>query len=399
MSWPMVRLGDVCEVFNGLWKGERPPFIRVGVVRSTNFTKNCEFTIDKTIFIDAEEKKYKDRKLRPGDIIVERSGGGPGQPVGRAVLFNEPNGDYTISNFTSFLRIKPEWLIDCRFLHLYLTSRYFCGATEEIQSHTIGLHNLDFSAYLDFKIPLPPLDEQKRIVEKLEKELKRVDEMKVKFERMEAAAEQYFKSALAEAFENVEGERVKLGDVCDVVSGKTPLRSCSEYWDGGSCAWFTIDDMREQGRDIFDTKQKITEAAMLTMRVIPKNTVLLCCTASVGACAIARIDITTNQQFNALVARCPDMFSPEYLYYFCLTIRPLLLDKSGKTTIDFVSKTKVESINVILPTVEEQDVVVRKLDSAKDKAEKIASIARRGIESCTKMRKALLAEAFDDRVV
>ena len=105
-TWPMVRLGDVCGTINGIWKGLRKPFVHVGIIRSSNMTKNCEFSLDKTIYIDVEEKKYKQRKLLAGDIIVERSGGGPGQPVGRAVYFDLEDGEYSVSNFTSILRVK-----------------------------------------------------------------------------------------------------------------------------------------------------------------------------------------------------------------------------------------------------------------------------------------------------
>ena len=79
-AWPLVRLGDVCESFNGLWKGTKQPLKTVGVIRSTNFTKQCEFDHSKIIFIEVEEKKFLKRKLQCGDIVVERSGGGPNQP-------------------------------------------------------------------------------------------------------------------------------------------------------------------------------------------------------------------------------------------------------------------------------------------------------------------------------
>ena len=39
-GWQKMRLGEVCEFINGLWKGDKPPFVQVGVFRNTNFTKN-----------------------------------------------------------------------------------------------------------------------------------------------------------------------------------------------------------------------------------------------------------------------------------------------------------------------------------------------------------------------
>jgi restriction endonuclease S subunit len=50
-----------------------------------------------------------------------------------------------------------------------------------------------------------------------------------------------------------------LDQICNIINGSTPLRSNNEYWDNGTIPWFTIDDIREQGRLITYTKQKVTE--------------------------------------------------------------------------------------------------------------------------------------------
>ena len=68
----------------------------------------------------------------------------------------------------------------------------------------------------------------------------------------------------------------KLGEVCDIQGGSTPKRTESLYWEGGTYPWFTIEDIREQGRIITDTKQKVTKVAWDKLRVFPKDTVLLC---------------------------------------------------------------------------------------------------------------------------
>ena len=38
-NWQTKELGDICEFHNGLWKGKKPPFIKISVIRNTNFTK------------------------------------------------------------------------------------------------------------------------------------------------------------------------------------------------------------------------------------------------------------------------------------------------------------------------------------------------------------------------
>ena len=207
-NFPIVKLGEVAETINGLWKGTKGPLKTVGIIRVTNFTKNCEFTLEKTAFIEVEEKKYLKRKLQPGDLIVERSGGGPKQPVGRCVYFDVQEGEYSVSNFTSILRVKDPEKVDAKYLQKYLTALYFQGETERIQSNTTGLRNLDFDAYLDFEIPLPPLDEQREVVEGLERRMGKVEELEKRFEGMRVAAERAFKAQLNEAFNQLDAKKL-----------------------------------------------------------------------------------------------------------------------------------------------------------------------------------------------
>ena len=99
-------------------------------------------------------------------------------------------------------------------------------------------------------------------------------------------------------------------------------------------------------RDRYQTTQKITELAVSKDRIVRAGSVLLCCTASVGQCAMTMIPTTTNQQFNALTIK------EEYL--FVKTLAPILHDLAGKTTFEFISVKKVGNILVPIPPVLEQ---------------------------------------------
>lgn len=177
-EWKSVKLGEMCEVINGLWKGVKKPFVNVGVIRAANFTKDCKLNLEKTVYIDVEAGKYETRKLQEDDLIVERSGGGPGQPVGRVVLFPKVDGEYSISNFTSILRITDWRTANPKYLHMALVSIYNTGYTEKIQTQTTNLHNLNFKEYLNIPIPLPSLAEQKAIVARVEELQNVVDALK-----------------------------------------------------------------------------------------------------------------------------------------------------------------------------------------------------------------------------
>jgi restriction endonuclease S subunit len=156
----------------------------------------------------------------------------------------------------------------------------------------------------------------------------------------------------------------KLGELCEIVNGSTPLRTNKDFWENGNFPWFTIDDIRTQGRVITATKQKVTEAALSKLKVLPIDTVLLCCTASVGEYAITKIELTTNQQFNGLVVKDKDQLHPEFLMYYCSALKDRLLELSGKTTIDFIAISKIKNLNIPLPPLSEQKRIVAILDQA-----------------------------------
>ena len=138
--------------------------MEAGVIRNTNFTASGVIDYSDVAFLQVEESKLKKRLLELGDIILERSGGGPKQPVGRVVLFDREDGVFSFSNFTSVVRIKDSETFDSKFVFYALMELYQSGQTEDIQRRTTGIRNLDFTAYKNrAHFPLISLSEQKKI--------------------------------------------------------------------------------------------------------------------------------------------------------------------------------------------------------------------------------------------
>ena len=156
----------------------------------------------------------------------------------------------------------------------------------------------------------------------------------------------------------------RLSSMCSIVNGFTPLRSESRFWNCGTINWFTVEDIKNQGEIIYSTKQKITDEATSKERIVRAGSVLLCCTASVGQCALAKIDLTTNQQFNALTVKDVNssILTDNYLFWFAKTLKPTLHRLSGKTTFEFVSVKKVGNILIPLPPLKEQQRIVAQIE-------------------------------------
>jgi restriction endonuclease S subunit len=188
----------------------------------------------------------------------------------------------------------------------------------------------------------------------------------------------------------------KLGDVCNIVNGATPLRSNKEFWNNGDVSWFTIDDIREQGRIIRYTKQKITRKALTknSERLLPSESILLCCTASVGEYAITEIPLTTNQQFNGLVIKDRKILDPIFLYYFSSTLKDQLLGLSGKTTIDFIPISRLKGIEISFPVLSEQKRIVKVLNEVFKKVEKAKKNAEQNLQNSKKLFESYLQSAF-----
>ena len=183
-------------------------------------------------------------------------------------------------------------------------------------------------------------------------------------------------------------QQVKLGDVCDIVNGSTPKRSVPEYWKNGNIPWFTIEDIRSGGRIINETKQSITDKALkeTSVKMLPKDSILLCCTASIGEVAFTKIPLTTNQQFNGLVIKDKKNVFPNYLFYSIQKFGKNLKKKTGKTTIGFLSVGNLSKEEILLPPLSEQQKIAEILEAVDLEIEKVSE----EIEKSEKMKRGLM---------
>ncbi|MEK7597997.1 MAG: restriction endonuclease subunit S [Patescibacteria group bacterium] len=163
-TWTTKKLGEIVNVDSGTWG----PADNQGtaVLRSTNFTNYGQISFINIAYREVKSNKIMELALQPGDILLEKSGGGPTQPVGRVVFFDKDlDKKIVFGNFIS--RLKPLG-VNNKYLFYYLLFLYKIGVTERLQNQTTGIRNLILKKYLDINVALPPSEVQQQIVEKLD---------------------------------------------------------------------------------------------------------------------------------------------------------------------------------------------------------------------------------------
>ncbi len=352
------KLGDLISIIGGLWTGKKPPFLNINVIRNTNFAKNGKFDYTAIAKIEVEEKQFKNRKLKKGDIIVEKSGGSETQAVGRVVLFNKDDSDFSFSNFTNRVRIIDNNKLNSQYLHIYLNFVYEQGYTFNIQSGASGLKNLDMNKYLKIKIPIPPIKIQKKIIfeiEKIEqKESKGLEKIKV----LEQAIRTEFKQTVNNA------KQVKIDKVCISKSGGTPSRKVNEYWENGTINWLRSEVC--QNCFVYEdaVKEKITELGFekSSAKLFLIDTVLIALVgATIGKVAYLTFEATTNQNIAGLYPKDENKLLPKFLYYALRNDYDKYFgDRKGKFTM--ANMTMIRNLEIPLPNIEEQKILIKEID-------------------------------------
>lgn len=366
---------------SGLWKGARPP-LRTGLVlRSTNFRGDGLLDFSDVAELSVEVKHFEQRHLADGDIVVERSGGGPKQPVGRVAYFESPDDrSYFTSNFTTALRVVDRDRFDPKFVALYLHALYLAGETERLQRATTGIRNLDWQEYLRFEVPGLPVHEQAVAAEVIGgvrcatqtegtliaalTELKRVtmESLFTRGTRREPQKETEIGRV------PMSWDVVRLGSLGRIGNGSTPKKSVESYWDGGNFPWLT--SAKVYDREIVAADRFVTEAALRECHLpqLEPGAVLIAITGqgkTLGHCAVLRTRATISQHL-AYLATDQDQADPSFLRGYLETQYDYFrqVGVGGGSTKGALTCAFLRSLPVPLPpTIDEQREIVSILDA------------------------------------
>ena len=374
-NWTYKKLGEVTTTINGLWTGKKPPFINVAVVRNTNFTKDCKLDMTNVAYLDVELKQYNSRKLLPGDIIIEKSGGSDKQPVGRPVLFDIPDGEYSFSNFTSTLRINNADEIIPQFLHCALYSAYLRGETFKLQSKTTGIHNLDFKGYNRLPIPIPSLSEQQSIVAELDKINELISLKKAQLSDLDNLAQSIFYDMFGDPIENEKGwEKKKYEDICLIITDgehSTPKRESNGIF---LLSARNIHNHRLELQDVDYIGED--EYNRVSKRIIPQaKDILISCSGSVGRVCSVPDDIKFQMVRSVALLRLKSHMNNvffEYLISSDFTQEQITKAKTNSAQANLF-QGRIKNLIAIVPPLSLQQDFAKRIELIEQQKAQISS--------------------------
>ena len=162
-------------------------------------------------------------------------------------------------------------------------------------------------------------------------------------------------------FNKSEWKKVKLVDVCEIITGNTPLKKEKEYWDKDEVPFITPSELKYEGINYITPNIYVSKIGAKQGRIIPKNSICVCCIGSLGKLGILKEDAITNQQINSLILKNKNV-DLLYLYFYLKTIKNNLESIASSTTVKIINKSSFEKIEISLPNLEIQKKISKKLE-------------------------------------
>ena len=389
---------SVSSCQNGVWGAEPDGDDDLVCIRVADFDRqSLRVSTEKLTMRSIAEKDRRNRLLKAGDLLLEKSGGGEQQLVGAVVEFNQPFPAVT-SNFIA--RMVASDGMNSRFL-VYLHSHLYSGRVNfRSIKQTTGIQNLDSQAYLDEPITYPPLDEQQAIARFLDFKTAQIDALIAKKKSLLDKLAEKRTALISHAVTKGLDPLVPMKDsgvtwlgqipshwtalplrrlIQTVKTGTTPAGVNEFHFSDSGVSWLRPGDFSDQ---IFieSAEKRLSDEGVAEVRVFPAFAVMH---VGIGA-TIGKVGVTTepsscNQQINAIV--CNERMHHLFAAYFLQAIREYIVKCGKYTTLPIINQDETKALCFTVPPVDEQikisEYLLREEKLMEQQAKKIAQVIAR----------------------
>lgn len=375
-----MKLIDIVETFiSGDWGSESltdEETVKVHCLRSADIVPIYLFDFDNIPYRYVSQRSFELRELHEGDIVIEKSGGTDNCSTGRPIYISndllEKNTPLMCSNFCGAFRVKEGW--SSQYIYYYIKLVHKCNIFFNFEGKTSGIHNLDIeSAFKAIEIPDIPYAEQVKIattIEELDRKMFLNRQMNVVLENMAKQLYDYW--FVQYDFPNLDGKPYKTSGgkmvynetlkreipegwevgnilkVSDLITGGTPSKSVSEYWEGGDIPFFGPTDC-DGSMFQYKTEYSITEEGIKhsAAKLMKEGTVIITARGSIGKLVITGKPMAMNQSCFAFYSNDD---CNEFLYFLTQQLIQHLLIKGSGSTFKSIVGVDIETSILSLGT-------------------------------------------------
>jgi type I restriction enzyme S subunit len=364
---------------------ELPTYIRI-----TDISENGCFLPNPKVSVN--HGAINDFYLNIGDLVFARTGAS----VGKCYKYKEKDGKLVFAGF--LIKVSPDQTrLSSDFLFQFtFTQQYWKWI--DLTSTRSGQPGINSKELASMELYLPVKDEQQKIADCLSSldDLIEATAQKVRalekhkkglMQRLFPAEGKNVPDLRFPEFQGMKGwEKKQIKDFGEVITGNTPSKKEEKYWNG-DFVWVTAQDFK--GKYINDSILKLTKFGKDKARVIPKDSVLVTCIASIGLNAINKVECSTNQQINAIC--CNQEYNYEYVYYLVTYNTENLKQLAGQTAVPIITKKSFEEFEVY--TIENYDEQQKIADCLSSLDELIETTSRK-VEILKEHKKGLMQQLF-----
>ena len=184
----------------------------------------------------------------------------------------------------------------------------------------------------------------------------------------------------------------KLGEICAIVSGGTPSRTNTEFWDGGTIPWIKIGDIKE--KHVSKADEYITQAGLdgSSAKMLSKGTILYTIFATLGEAGILTTDACTNQAIAGITIRNQNEVLTDYLYYYLKSKKSYVNNLGRGVAQNNINLSILRNLDVPLPDLPTQQQTVDVLDETV----KVIKYRQQQLQKLDDLVKARFVEMFGD---